>query len=97
MLHLLFGGLALADHSLLDLKCGVFKYGQIVHDQSGNSGTACLTEHQSRGRIDVDEDLLDGRLMRLIVADDFVDMADNHGDAFGKRRAGRVLIQPEAT
>ncbi|EFC51121.1 hypothetical protein NEISUBOT_05455 [Neisseria subflava NJ9703] len=27
--------------------------------------------------------------MRLIVADDFIDMADNHGDAFGKRRAGR--------
>ena len=45
MLHLLFGGLALADHSLLDLKRGVFKYGQVVHDQSGNRGTARLTEH----------------------------------------------------
>ena len=84
MLYLLFGGLTLADHGLLDLKRGVFKYGQIVHDQSSNRRTARLTEHQSRGRVDVDEDLLDGRLMRLIVADDFVDMADNYGDAFGK-------------
>ncbi|EEG33708.1 hypothetical protein NEIFLAOT_01188 [Neisseria flavescens NRL30031/H210] len=33
--------------------------------------------------------MFDGGLMRLIVADDFVDMADDHGDAFGKRRAGR--------
>ena len=45
MLHLLFGGLTLANHRLLDLKRGVFKHGQIVHDQSGNRGTARLTEH----------------------------------------------------
>ena len=45
MLHLLFGGLALADHCLLDLKRGVFKHRQIVHDQSGNRRTARLTEH----------------------------------------------------
>jgi len=62
MADLLLGGVAIADHRLLDLQRGIFRHRQAGQYQRGDRGAACLPQEQGGLRVDVDEDLLDHRL-----------------------------------
>ena len=96
VLYLFFRCLAFADDGLFDLQGSVFGYGQAMHDQCCQCRAARLSEHECGGRIDVDEYLLHGGLLRLVSSDDFIDMAYDDGDAFRQRASGGVLMQPDA-
>jgi len=96
VLYLFFRCLAFAYDGLFDLQGGVFGYGQAVHDQSCQCRAARLSEHECGGRIDVDEYLLHGGLLRPVGSDDFINMAYDDGDAFRQRCVRGGLMQPEA-
>ena len=85
VLYLLFRCFAFTHDGLFDLQGGVFGYGQAMHDQCCQCRAARLSEHECGGRIDVDEYLLHGGLLRLVSSDDFIDMAYDDGDAFRQR------------
>ena len=86
-LHLLFAGVAVADHRLLDLQRGVFGNRQIGQHQRRQRRAARLAQQQGRGRVDVDEHLLDGGFGGLVQAGDFGNAVQNGADALGQRRA----------
>jgi hypothetical protein len=66
---LLLGGLAVADHRLLDLQRGVFGHRQVARHGAADRRAAGLAEEQRGLRIDVDEDDLDRHLVGLVGGD----------------------------
>src|SRR5690606_7725348 len=87
---LALGGVPVTDDRLLELQGGVFVYGQAGGDHRGDRGSPGLAEQQRRGRVDVDEHLLDRAFGRPVLGDDFaqagVDDAEPGGEV-GIRRA----------
>ena len=88
MLHLFFGGFALADDGLFDLQGGVFVHGQAAHDEGGDGRAARLAEHEGGGGVGVDEHFFHGGLLRAVAVDDFGEVFHDDADAAGQFVAG---------
>ena len=72
VLHLLLGGVAVADHRLLDLQRGVLGDRQAGEHRGADRGAARLAERERRLRVGVDEHLLDRDLAGRVRGDDLV-------------------------
>src|SRR5467141_4253347 len=72
VLHLLFFGVAVTDHRLLDLQRGVLRNRKPGEHRSADSGAARLPERKRRLRIGVDEHYLDRDLAGSVRRDDAV-------------------------
>src|SRR5687767_11178202 len=84
VLHLLLGGVAVADDRLLDLERGVLRYRQAGEHRGADGGAARLTERERRLRVRVDEYLLDRDLARPVSSDDFLQPLEDRLQARGE-------------
>src|SRR5882672_10707056 len=84
VLHLFLAGVAVADHRLLHLQRGVFRDWQARVDRGADRRAARLAERERRRGIDVDEDFLDGDLLRPVFADHLAQVLEDRSQAPGK-------------
>lgn len=81
-LYLLFLGVSVTDHRLLDLQCGVFGHREAAADGSADCSPACLPKQQCRLGIDVDEDLFDRNMIRSLPFHNLGKSVENRLDTF---------------
>src|SRR5262249_30202761 len=84
VLHLLLARVALADDRLLHLERGVFGDRQPGVDRRADRRAARLAERERRGRVDVDEDLLERDLLRAVLLDHLAQVREDRAQALGQ-------------
>ena len=86
-LHLRFGCLAIADHSLFQLQRGVLGHRQVVGHQRGQAGTTRLAQQQRGLRVDIDEHDLAGRHLGLVARHHLGDAIEQDLEPLGQQGA----------
>src|SRR5690606_18727729 len=87
---LALGGMPVAHDGLLELQGAVLVHRQPRDDHRGDRGAPRLAEQQGRGRIDVDEHLLDRAFVRPVLGDDLGEPGVDDAEPGGEVGVGRA-------